>query len=102
MFKGDKINETCDWSVLHTSLRAPCDIDVTSGDQNVTKDVHEVLGQIKPFVDRVRNGELIGLSKKKLKNFLIIGIGGSYLGIEFVYEAMRWHKEAIALSGDRQ
>jgi glucose-6-phosphate isomerase len=37
----------------------------------------------------VRKGEVLGYSGKKLVNTLIIGIGGSYLGPEFVFEALR-------------
>jgi len=38
-------------------------------------------------------GEIKGFTGKKIMNVICIGIGGSYLGIEFVYEALRNHKE---------
>ncbi len=41
-------------------------------------------------------GELKGFSGKNLSNLIVIGIGGSYLGIEFVYEAIRCHSAAAA------
>ena len=37
----------------------------------------------------MRNGEIVGVSKKKLKKICVVGIGGSYLGCAFVYEALR-------------
>lgn len=37
----------------------------------------------------MREGTLVGHSGKSLQNTLVIGIGGSYLSIEFVYEALR-------------
>ena len=38
-------------------------------------------------------GAIKGFTGKKIMNVICIGIGGSYLGIEFVYEALRNHKE---------
>lgn len=37
-----------------------------------------------------------------MKNVVVIGIGGSYLSIEFVYEALRSHPEAVARAQDRK
>ena len=54
--------------------------------------MHEVLESIKNFINKLRNGELLSLRGKKIKNLVIIGIGGSYLSIEFVYEALRSHE----------
>jgi glucose-6-phosphate isomerase len=45
------------------------------------KDVHEVLGNIKAFSEKVRKGELKGVTGKDLTNLIVIGIGGSYLSI---------------------
>ena len=36
---------------------------------------------MKKFVDKVRSGELVGATGKKLINLVVIGIGGSYLSI---------------------
>lgn len=47
--------------------------------------------QIKKFSHAVRSGEFKGATGKSLKNLIVIGIGGSYLSIEFVYEALRSH-----------
>lgn len=106
MFAGERINKTCDWAVLHTTLRAPRDetfkIDLGNGKtQFPSKDVDDVRNQIKTFSEKVRNGDLLGLSNKKLKNYVVVGIGGSYLGIEFVYEALRWHQQALEKSEGR-
>jgi glucose-6-phosphate isomerase len=46
----------------------------------------------------VRCGELKGYTGKPLKSFVCIGIGGSYLGPEFVYEALRHDKTAKSAS----
>jgi len=36
---------------------------------------------------------LTGFTNKKIKNFISIGIGGSYLGVEFIYQSLKNHPE---------
>jgi len=55
------------------------------------QEVEEVLDQIRKFTKAVRDGELKGYDGQRIQNILVIGIGGSYLSIEFVYEALRLH-----------
>ena len=50
----------------------------------------------------MRSGEWTGASGKKLTNLIVIGIGGSYLSIEFVYEALRSHPKYRGLAEDRK
>lgn len=42
------------------------------------------------------------MTGKLLKNLVVIGIGGSYLSIEFIYEALRSHPEAAKRAHDRK
>ena len=49
--------------------------------KDTLKDVHEVLGNIKEFSHKIREGQLKGATGKELKNLIVIGIGGSYLSI---------------------
>ena len=67
--------------MLHTCLRAPIDSEIHNSVGHVMKDVHEVLGNIKVFSEKVRKGELKGATGKDLTNLIVIGIGGSYLSI---------------------
>ena len=91
MFNGVKINNTEKRSVLHVALRMneteSLVVDETEGD--VVKNVHGVLKRINEFSKKIRLGEQRGYSGKQLKNTLAIGIGGSYLGPEFVFEALK-------------
>lgn len=89
MFKGEIINNTEKRSVLHTALRRPKTDSLEVGGTDVVKDVHTVLEQIKSFSDKVRDGTIAGFTGKNLKNIVAIGIGGSFLGPEFVFEALR-------------
>ncbi len=91
MFGGEKINKTENRSVLHTALRRPVDdaFHLTIDGMDVNKSVEEVLSRIEAFSDKVRSGAHKGFSAKTLTNVVCIGIGGSYLGPEFVFEALR-------------
>merc|ERR1719359_2405502 len=59
----------------------------------------EVLGE---RGDKVRSGEWKGFTGKPLTDVLAIGIGGSYLGVEFVNEALRTDPEAEKSSKGRR
>ncbi|GJD10850.1 Glucose-6-phosphate isomerase, cytosolic [Galdieria sulphuraria] len=101
MFRGDKINVTEDRSVLHTALRAPKGTQLYIDGMNVVDEVWQILEKIRTFSERVRNGQHVGVTGRPIKNFIAIGIGGSYLGPEFLHEALRTEKVASAAAGDR-
>lgn len=50
----------------------------------------------------VRSGEWKGFTGKALTDVVCIGIGGSYLGVEFVYEALKTDPEAAAAASGRK
>ena len=89
MFRGDKINVTENRAVLHTALRAPADAVIEVDGHNVVPDVHAVLARMADFATRVRTGVWKGHTGKRIRNIVNIGIGGSYLGPEMAYLALR-------------
>ena len=93
MFGGEHINITEDRAVLHVALRAPSDVVITTDGENVVPDVHEVLGRMRAFADRVRSGEWTGHTGKRIVNIVNIGIGGSDLGPVMAYEALRHYSQ---------
>ena len=93
MFAGKVINKSEKRSVLHVALRAGKDKKIEVNGTNVVQEVHNVLEKIFGFTDKVREGKHLGYTGKHLTNFVVIGIGGSYLGVEFVYEAIRHHED---------
>lgn len=96
MYEGVHINNTEDRAVLHTALRRPKSDEgkyIVDG-QDVVKDVHEVLDRIYAFADKVRSGEWRGVTGKKIKTVVNIGIGGSDLGPVMVYEALKPYADA--------
>jgi glucose-6-phosphate isomerase len=50
--------------------------------------VHEVLDKMYAFADKVRSGEWVGVTGKRIETVVNIGIGGSDLGPVMVYEAL--------------
>jgi len=89
MFRGDKINTTEKRAVLHVALRAPRGTVIEVDGHNVVPDVHAVLDRMADFADKVRSGAWTGHTGKRIKNVINVGIGGSYLGPEMAYLALR-------------
>ncbi len=93
MFRGEKINITENRAVLHVALRAPKGSSIQVDGRDVVPEVHEVLDKMSDFANRVRGGQWLGHTGKRIKNVINIGIGGSYLGPEMAYEALRPYSE---------
>ncbi len=89
MFRGDRINVTENRAVLHTALRAPRDAVIEVDGRNVVPDVHAVLARMADFAERVRSGAWKGHTGKRIRNIVNLGIGGSFLGPEMAYLALR-------------
>jgi len=89
MFSGQHINVTEDRAVLHVALRAPAGAQVADQGHNVVPDVHAVLDKMASFARRVRSGQWRGVTGKRIRNVVNIGIGGSDLGPAMAYEALQ-------------
>jgi glucose-6-phosphate isomerase len=89
MFAGEKINISEQRAVGHVALRAPRGERVPMDGTNVVPDVHAVLDRMAAFSDKVRTGAWTGHTGKRIRNVINIGIGGSYLGPEMAYRALR-------------
>ncbi len=88
MFAGEHINVTEDRAVLHTALRAPAGSSLEVDGVDVVPQVHGVLDKVYAFADKVRSGEWVGVTGKRISTVVNIGIGGSDLGPVMVYEAL--------------
>ena len=89
MYSGEHINITEDRAVLHTALRRPATDALMVDNQDVVTDVHKVLERVYDFARRVRSGEWVGVTGKRIETVVNIGIGGSDLGPVMVYEALK-------------
>jgi glucose-6-phosphate isomerase len=93
MFRGDKINVTEKRAVLHVALRAPKNATILVDGKNVVPAVHNVLDKMATFSNRIRSGEWVGHTGKRIRNIINIGIGGSDLGPVMAYEALRHYTD---------
>jgi glucose-6-phosphate isomerase len=93
MFRGDKINVTEKRAVLHVALRAPKNATILVDGKNVVPAVHEVLDKMATFSNRIRSGEWVGHTGKRIRNIINIGIGGSDLGPVMAYEALKHYTD---------
>ena len=89
MANGVHLNSTEDRAVMHMALRAPASAKFEVDGENVVPKVHSVLERIESFANKIRNGTLLGVTGKPLTDVVSIGIGGSYLGPEFLAEALK-------------
>ena len=89
MFRGEHINATEDRAVLHVALRDPATRGLVVDGQDVNAEVHEVLGRMADFADRVRSGAWTGHTGERIRTVVNIGIGGSDLGPAMAYRALR-------------
>ena len=93
MFRGEKINTTEKRAVLHVALRTPKNATILLDGKNVVPAVHDVLNKMATFSDRIRSGEWVGHTGKRIRNIINIGIGGSDLGPVMAYEALRHYTD---------
>jgi len=93
MFRGDKINITEKRAVLHIALRAPRGSQIKVDGEDVVPEVHAVLDKMASFSNRIRSGEWKGHTGKRIKTVINVGIGGSYLGPEMAYDALREYSD---------
>jgi len=93
MFRGEHINVSEDRAVLHVALRMPRHRSLVVDGSDVVKEVHGVLDRMRAFSARVRGGEWRGHTGKPIRNVINIGIGGSDLGPEMAYEALRHYSK---------
>src|SRR5580704_18025401 len=84
MFRGDPINTTEKRAVLHTALRSDF-----AGSPAIQAEVKASRQKLKNYVAAVRNGQKVGVTGKKFRHVVNIGIGGSDLGPLLVCDALK-------------
>src|SRR5213596_1345775 len=93
MFRGEKINTTEKRAVLHVALRAPKNATILLDGKNVVPAVHYVRDKMAASSDRIRSGEWVGHTGKRIRSMINIGIGGSDRGPVMAYEALRHYTD---------
>ena len=88
MATGKKVNITENRAALHMATRSFSDEPVRVDGRDVKPDLKRVLGQIRTFSETVHRGEVTGSTGQAFRHVVVVGIGGSYLGTEFVARAL--------------
>jgi glucose-6-phosphate isomerase len=89
MMRGEKVNVTENRAALHTAARDFSGNPIVVDGTDVAPMIKKVREEIELFSRQVHNGEIRGSTGKPFKHVVVIGIGGSYLGGQFVSEALK-------------
>ena len=89
MFNGAHINTTEDRAVYHVALRNRSDRAMIVDGHDVMPEVRDVLEKMRHFCDDVREGRWRGVTGKRIRTIVNIGIGGSDLGVIMALQALR-------------
>ncbi len=89
MFAGDHVNRTESRAAFHAALRAPSGTVMCVDGENVVPQVQEVLHHMAEFTGNIHSGNWRGATGRRIRQVVNIGIGGSYLGPEMAYGALR-------------
>ena len=88
MANGEIVNKTEGRPALHMASRMPKDQSLFVNGVDVAKEFADTRNQIARFAEEVHTGKMVGSTKKKFQHVVVVGIGGSYLGAAFLYEAL--------------
>lgn len=88
MSSGEKVNTTENRAALHTASRNFSDNPVLVDGKDVMPEIRNVRDDVKVFASKVHEGQITGSTGKPFRHVVVIGIGGSYLGTEFVAQAL--------------
>jgi glucose-6-phosphate isomerase len=88
MVSGEKVNVTEDRAALHTASRNFSDNSIFVDKKDVMPEIRRVKNEINEFSSKIRDGKIKSSTGKPFEHLVVIGIGGSYLGTEFVSSAL--------------
>lgn len=88
MAAGKKVNVTENRAALHTAARSFSKVPIAIDGKDVKPALQRVRHQIRDFVASIEGGATTGSTGKPFRNVIAVGIGGSYLGTEFVARAL--------------
>jgi glucose-6-phosphate isomerase len=88
MVNGKKVNVTEDRPALHTAARNFSVEPIWVDGKDIMPSIRKIRKDIKSFASSVHEGKIVGSTGKPFNTAVVIGIGGSYLGTEFVATAL--------------
>ncbi len=91
MMSGAKVNRTEKRAALHTAARSFSARPLMLDGRDVMEAIRRVREEIREFSAAIHAGQITGSTGKPFQHIVVIGIGGSYLGTEFVATALAAH-----------
>ncbi len=88
MTAGEIVNVTENRAALHTAMRRFDTEPLMVDGRDITADINEIRASIRRFSEDVRNGGICAENGNPFTDVIVVGIGGSYLGTEFVATAL--------------
>jgi glucose-6-phosphate isomerase len=88
MISGEKVNVTENRAALHTAARNFTEKPMVVDGVNIMPEIKKIRHDIRAFSEKIHRGEIRGTTGKRFRHIVVIGIGGSYLGTEFVANAL--------------
>lgn len=89
LYQGEIVNYSENRPALHWLLRDQSQDPFILNGIDLKTEVNRVIGRMKSMADQINQGLLKGYNHHTIKNIVNIGIGGSDLGPESVYLALR-------------
>ncbi|MDA3897305.1 MAG: glucose-6-phosphate isomerase [Desulfobacteraceae bacterium] len=93
MISGDLVNTSEKRAALHTATRSFSADPVMSNGLDVMPDTRRIRDEIRQFSTDIHSGKITGANGELFTDVVVIGIGGSYLGTEFVATALQNHAD---------
>ena len=88
MTNGGIVNTTEKRAALHTATRDFSDNPVVVDGSDIMPEIRRVRNEIEQFARQVHDHQIVGSTGRPFEHLVVIGIGGSYLGTEFVARAL--------------
>ncbi len=89
MLAGEKVNQSENRAALHTACRTQSPDPVLLDGADIKPGLNDINRRIARFAAEIHAGRLTGTTGKPFRHAVVIGIGGSYLGTQFVAHALR-------------
>lgn len=88
MTEGQKVNVTENRAALHTATRSFANQTILVDDHDIGAETEAVRKAIASFATQIHQHRIVSGAGKPFRHIVVIGIGGSYLGAQFVAEAL--------------
>lgn len=88
MMAGTHVNTTEDRAALHTATRSFSSDPVVDQGIDIMPAIRAIRDEMREFSEAFHDGKIVGQGGKSFTDIVVIGIGGSYLGTEFVATAL--------------